>query len=274
LTVDDDDDDDDDAEVICNCPELLLRRTARAKSINHLFSSVPESETVYALKSPQAQRWRTEKVLTMSSPPTLPSWTPQQATALHGLRTALGAFAPTFGQAQSITERSQIPSEGIPNGVHISCEFALPSSQIPASIHSTSIQPGRVPIFLYSSTLSESADAKNDTKVILHVHGGGGVSGHPADQRFVGFFSRMLHALGEKSAAQGSSTPIIAAPSYRLATVAENLCPAALQDLFSAYHHLISQGFVAENITITGDSAGGTWVRPSISLSTPISYLT
>jgi acetyl esterase/lipase len=51
--------------------------------------------------------------------------------------------------------------------------------------------------------------------------------------------------------------PIIAAPSYRLATVTENLFPAALQDLFSVYHHLISQGFIAENITIAGDSAFG-----------------
>lgn len=193
----------------------------------------------------------------MSSPPTLPSWTPQQAAALHGLRTASSGFGPTFGQAQSITERSQVPSEGIPKGVHISCELA-PSSQPPTSIHSNSIRPGQVPIFFYSSTPSESpTDVRNDTKVILHIHGGGGISGHPADQRFVGFLSCMLHALGEKFAAQGSNSPIIAAPSYRLATVAENLFPAALQDLFSAYHYLISQGFVAENITIAGDSAGG-----------------
>ena len=194
----------------------------------------------------------------MSSPLTLPSWTPQQATALHGLRTALGSFAPTFGQAQSVIERAQVPSEGIPEGVHISCELAPPSSQVPAPIHSDSIQPGQVPIFFYSSTLSKSsADGNNAIQVVLHVHGGGGVAGHPADQRFIGFFSRMLCALGEKSAAQGSSTPIIAAPSYRLATVTENLFPAGLQDLFSAYHHLISQGFAAENITIAGDSAGG-----------------
>ncbi|OJA10489.1 hypothetical protein AZE42_06417 [Rhizopogon vesiculosus] len=194
----------------------------------------------------------------MSSPLTLPSWSPQQAAALHGLRTALSGFAPTFGQAQLIAERSQVPSDGIPEGIHISCELAPPSIQLLASIHSNSIQAGQVPVFFYSSGPSgSSADAKNDAKVILHVHGGGGVSGHPAEQRFVGFFSRMLRALGEKFAAQGSSTPIIAAPSYRLATVAENIFPAALQDLFSVYHHLILQGFVAENITIAGDSAGG-----------------
>ncbi|KAG2337224.1 alpha/beta-hydrolase [Suillus weaverae] len=194
----------------------------------------------------------------MSSPLTRPTWTPAQAAALHGIRTAMGAFKPTFGQAQSVAERAQVPSEGIPEGIRISCELAPPSSQIPAPIHSTSIQPGQVPVFFYTDAPSESfADAKKDVKVILHVHGGGNVSGHPTEQRFISFFSRMLRALGKKSGAQGSAAPIIAAPSYRLATVAENLFPAALQDLFSAYHHLILKGFAAENITITGDSAGG-----------------
>ncbi|KAG2068693.1 hypothetical protein BDR04DRAFT_1023776, partial [Suillus decipiens] len=50
---------------------------------------------------------------------------------------------------------------------------------------------------------------------------------------------------------------IITAPSCRLATVPENLFPAALQDLFSAHHHLILKGFATKNITIMGDSAGG-----------------
>lgn len=194
----------------------------------------------------------------MSSPLTRPTWTPAQAAALRGIRTTIGAFKPTFGQAQSLAERSQVPNQGIPEGIHISCELAPPSSQIPASIHSTSIQPGQVPVFFCTDAPSESfADAKNGIKVILHVHGGGNVSGHPTEARFISFFSRMLRALGKKSGAEGSSTPIIAAPSYRLATVPENLFPAALQDLFSAYHHLISKGFDAENITITGDSAGG-----------------
>ncbi|KAG1803064.1 Alpha/Beta hydrolase protein, partial [Suillus subaureus] len=193
----------------------------------------------------------------MSSPLTRPTWTHTQAAALHGIRTAIGVFKPTFGQAQSLTERAQVPSEGIPEGIHVSCELAPPSSQIPASIHSTTIQLGQVPVFFYTNALSESLDAKKDVKVILHVHGGGNVSGHPTEKRFMTFFSRILHTLGKKSGAQGSSAHIIAAPSRRLATVPENLFPAALQDLFSAYHHLILRGFAAENITITGDSAGG-----------------
>ncbi|KAG2367953.1 Alpha/Beta hydrolase protein [Suillus spraguei] len=172
----------------------------------------------------------------MSSPLIRASWTPAQAAALRGIRTTIGAFKPTFGQAQSPAERAQVP----------------------ASIHSTSIQPGQVPVFFCADALSESsADAKNDIKVILHLHGGGNVSGHPVEQRFMSFFSRILCALWKRSGSQGSSAPIIAAPSRRLATVPENLFPAALQDIFSAYHHLILKGFAAENITITGDSAGG-----------------
>src|SRR6267154_2666380 len=110
----------------------------------------------------------------MSSPPTLPSWTPEQAAALHDLRTAVSAFRPTFGHAKSPTERAQVPSGGIPEGVHISCELAPPSAQVPLPIHSNSIQPGQVPVFFYSPTPSFAG--KNDTKVILHVHGGGNVS--------------------------------------------------------------------------------------------------
>ncbi|KAG1842158.1 Alpha/Beta hydrolase protein [Suillus subalutaceus] len=196
----------------------------------------------------------------MSSSLTLPSWTPEQATTLHGLRTALSAFELTFGQAQSLSERARVPSEGIPEGVHISCQLALPSSQTPVSIHSNLIQLGEVPVFFYSKSftpLESFGDAKNNLKVIFHVHGGANVAGHPTEQRYMKFFSRMLHVLAEKCDPQGFSTSIIAAPSYRLATVSENLFPAALQDLFSAYHHLISRGFGAENITIAGDSSGG-----------------
>ncbi|KAG2143266.1 hypothetical protein BD769DRAFT_1661701 [Suillus cothurnatus] len=126
----------------------------------------------------------------MSSPLTQLTWTPAQAAALHGIRTAMSAFKPTFGQAQSLAECTQVPSEGIPEGIHITCELASPSSQIPASIHSTSIKPGQVPVFFYTDAPSESfADVKKDVKVILHVHGGGNVSGHPTEQRFISLFS-------------------------------------------------------------------------------------
>ncbi|KAG2029731.1 hypothetical protein BDR03DRAFT_1018026 [Suillus americanus] len=147
----------------------------------------------------------------MSSPLTRPTWTPTQAAALHGIRTAIGVFKPTFGQAQSLAERAQVPIEGIPEGIHIPCELAP------------------VPIFFYTDAPSEPfADVKKDVKVILHVHGGGNVSGHPTEKRFMSFFSRILLALGRKSGAGGPSAPIIAAPCRRLATVPENLFPAAL----------------------------------------------
>jgi acetyl esterase/lipase len=62
----------------------------------------------------------------------------------------------------------------------------------------------------------------------------------------------MLHALRKRSGRQRS---IIAVPSHRLTTVPKNIFPAVLQDLFSAYNHLL-KGFAANNITITDDSAG------------------
>ncbi|KAG2367952.1 Alpha/Beta hydrolase protein [Suillus spraguei] len=166
------------------------------------------------------------------------SWTPGQIAALNDVRATISAYKPPFGTAQSIAERAKVPSQGIPEGVHVSCELApLPL---------TSLHPSAQP-----------QSNQKDAKVMLHAHGGGNVSGRPTEERFISFFSRALRALVKKSGTQGASAPIIAAPSHRLATVRENVFPAALQDLFSAYHYLISKGFSAKNITITGDSAGG-----------------
>ncbi|KAG2068686.1 alpha/beta-hydrolase [Suillus decipiens] len=178
---------------------------------------------------------------------------PTNWNSLDDVRATISAYKPPFGTAQSTAERAKVPSHGIPEGVHVSCELAPPSSQIPASISSTSVQPGQVPVFFYTN----GSGIQKDVKVMLHAHGGGNVTGHPTEERYITFFSRALRALVKKSGAQGASAPIIAAPSHRLATVRENLFPAALQDLFSAYHYLISKGFAAKNITITGDSAGG-----------------
>lgn len=46
---------------------------------------------------------------------------------------------------------------------------------------------------------------------------------------------------------------------YRLAT-RETHFPAALQDAFTAYHHVLSLGIPSENIFLSGDSAGGNLV--------------
>ncbi|KAG1831341.1 Alpha/Beta hydrolase protein [Suillus variegatus] len=194
----------------------------------------------------------------MSAPLTRPTWTPAQAAAVHDIRTKISSSRPTIGQAQSLAERAQVPTRGIPEGIYISCELASPSSQIPPAIHSTSIQPGQVPVFFYADAPPQSfTQPKQDIKVIFHIPGGGNIFGHPTEQRYIAFFSRVLRAFGKKPGAQGPSAPIIAVPSRRLATARENLFPAGLQDIFSAYHHLILKGFAPKNITFTGDGSGG-----------------
>ncbi|KAF8845247.1 hypothetical protein BDN67DRAFT_1065599 [Paxillus ammoniavirescens] len=65
----------------------------------------------------------------------------------------------------------------------------------------------------------------------------------------------MLRALS--SVSEGAGHYVIDAPCYRLSTVPENLFPAALQDLAAAYDYLISKGYQASNITISGDSGAG-----------------
>jgi acetyl esterase/lipase len=53
------------------------------------------------------------------------------------------------------------------------------------------------------------------------------------------------------------SSTVVVAPSYRLATVRENTCPANLQDAIVVYYHLLSKGFASEKISLSGDSSGG-----------------
>ncbi|KAG2150253.1 uncharacterized protein EDB93DRAFT_341270 [Suillus bovinus] len=179
------------------------------------------------------------------------SKTQSATSAVHELRAKISASKPPFGQAQYLAERAQVTSREIPEGIYISCELAPPSSQIPPSIYSTLIQPGQVPVFFYSDAPAQSfTQAKKGIKSYF---------GHPTEQRFISFFSDILRAFGKKPGAQGSSALIIAVSSRGLATASENLFPA-LQDLFSACHHLILKGFAPNNITVTGDGAGGNLV--------------
>lgn len=82
-----------------------------------------------------------------------------------------------------------------------------------------------------------------EDKVIFYVHGGGYVSGCCRDHR--GFIS--------KYARQNGVTTLIY--DYRLAP--EHPYPAALEDSVKVYTGLLSKGYEAENILISGESAGG-----------------
>jgi len=80
-------------------------------------------------------------------------------------------------------------------------------------------------------------------KVVLHFHGGGYVTG--------GINS---HQMMCGPMAQTLKTKILL-PEYHLAP--EHPFPAALEDALKVYRWLLTHGYLADNIIISGDSAGG-----------------
>jgi acetyl esterase/lipase len=86
-------------------------------------------------------------------------------------------------------------------------------------------------------------DGADDTKVIIHLHGGGYVTGF-VDSHLM-MCAPMAKALKRN----------MLLPEYRLAPA--NPFPAALEDSLKAYRWLLAQGTDARDIVISGDSAGG-----------------
>jgi monoterpene epsilon-lactone hydrolase len=80
-------------------------------------------------------------------------------------------------------------------------------------------------------------------KVILHLHGGGYVTGG------LDTYQMMCILLAQTLKIK------VLLPEYRLAP--EHPFPAALDDALSIYHWLLAQGTQPGNIIISGDSAGG-----------------
>lgn len=80
-------------------------------------------------------------------------------------------------------------------------------------------------------------------QVILYLHGGGYAAGNPSTHR--GMLARLAKLSGLR----------VFAPDYRLAP--EHPFPAALEDAYSAFSHLLSIGYRPPDIVIGGDSAGG-----------------
>jgi acetyl esterase/lipase len=80
-------------------------------------------------------------------------------------------------------------------------------------------------------------------KVVLHLHGGGYVTG--SIESYLMMCIPMAQTLGLS----------ILLPEYRLAP--EHPFPAALEDAQNIYHWLLAQGYQPGEIIISGDSAGG-----------------
>jgi len=88
--------------------------------------------------------------------------------------------------------------------------------------------------------LPEDADS---SKVILYTHGGGFAVGSAASHRkFVGHLAKNLGVTA-------------VAIDYRRAP--EYPFPAQIEDATAVYRELLERGFKSQNITISGDSAGG-----------------
>jgi len=82
-----------------------------------------------------------------------------------------------------------------------------------------------------------------EDKLLLYLHGGAYVMGNCATHR------QLVSYLAKYSGVKALL------PEYRLAP--EHPFPAAIEDAAGLYHSLLADGYVAENIVIAGDSAGG-----------------
>jgi epsilon-lactone hydrolase len=111
------------------------------------------------------------------------------------------------------------------------------SGKIPPDVKMERVEIDGVPA---AWILPINADSK---KVILHMHGGGYVTGGSAS-----------HLMMCIPMAQTLKMNMLL-PDYRLAP--EHPFPAALDDALNAYRWLLSQGHQAKDIIISGDSAGG-----------------
>jgi acetyl esterase/lipase len=88
-----------------------------------------------------------------------------------------------------------------------------------------------------------SAPGSSADRVVLYLHGGGYVMGSINTHR---------EMVSHISRATGARVLII---DYRLAP--ENPFPAAVEDAVKAFHWLLKEGFIPEQMVIAGDSAGG-----------------
>jgi monoterpene epsilon-lactone hydrolase len=88
-----------------------------------------------------------------------------------------------------------------------------------------------------------AAAHRDDSAVVLYLHGGGYVFGSPRTHR--NLVSRISHVSG---------LPVLAL-DYRLPPVAT--LPAPIEDGLAAYRHLLDEGHAPQRIIVVGDSAGG-----------------
>lgn len=97
---------------------------------------------------------------------------------------------------------------------------------------------GRVPALLVRAGITCEPE-----QVVMYLHGGGYLAGSAWHYRGLGgYLSRALRRE-------------VVLPEYRLAP--EHPLPAAMQDAYAAWQGLLERGYLAKNIVLAGDSAGG-----------------
>ena len=116
-------------------------------------------------------------------------------------------------------------------------EQMLTSQPLPEDVRTTPADLGGIPVLFI-----DIAQVK-PRGVIFHVHGGGFALGSAAGS--VGLVSSLARKTGMRAVSV----------DYRLAP--EHPYPAALQDISAAYRALVEQAGSADQIVVSGESAGG-----------------
>lgn len=178
---------------------------------------------------------------------------------MHDLRQGyaqmFGVWPPNFGPPPSVGDLVNQKVEGLPDGVHVKAVVADPGDGLPETLLEGPIAPAPVALFIYSTRPYEELSPPPETSVVVWLHGGGNVLGSPIDELNKPMLSRLATA--------SSAGTIIVAPAYRTALVPDHRYPANVQDVYSAYIHLLRQGYNPKNITVAGESAGGNLGKPS-----------
>lgn len=117
-------------------------------------------------------------------------------------------------------------------------EEAVSGVVLPPSITITAVDVGGIP-----GEWVTSSEQQTDDTTILYVHGGGFTAGSCKTHRELA--ARIVEASGSR----------LLLIDYRLAP--EFPCPAAVDDVVTAYRWLLDSGLVHEQIVIAGESSGG-----------------
>ena len=183
--------------------------------------------------------------------------TDEQRVAVAELRAHLTSSSFAFGTAESVEQRARRPdSAHVPTDVTVRVEIAPPSPHPFPLLDSSALKtPERVPVYFCTLRSDQPESDATDTRVIFFLHCGGNVSCHPAEEPYIYLYAQLLRAAAARSG--NARKCVVVAPSYRLATIFENTFPAALQDVVAAYDYVLSKGYKASNVILTGASAGG-----------------